>query len=176
MQHLKFSSPFILTIKIVIFITVALLVHSCKERIPCQKEPLVPRTPLNIAVIADTVIYDVIIKNPDPEDLWTEECLRNLYREGFIDIIFNAIYRQELIPYDYFSNQALSVKEIIELEKDPEFSRENIGRIQFSGAWYFDEENLRMEKRINSLSFGYEVFDLSGNLRGYKPAFMVKLN
>jgi len=33
-----------------------------------------------------------------------------------------------------------------------------------------------MEKRVNSLTLGYEVFDPQGNLRGYKPAFLVKLN
>lgn len=150
--------------------------HGCGDRIPEQRAPRVERTELNAAIIADTIIYDVIVKNPVPGDLWTEECLRNLKRDGLVDILFNAIYRQELIPYDLISGRPLSVSEIMELENDPEFSRDNIGKIQFSEEWYFDEENLRMEKRVNSLSLGFEVFDSSGNLRGYKPAFMVKLN
>lgn len=161
---------------IAIIVIMAILSGSCREKIPGQKKPAVARTPASAAVIADTVIYDVVIRNPEPDDLWAEECLRQLNREALVDMIFNAIYRQELLPYDYFSNRVLSVNEIKELEKDPEFSRTNIGRIQFMEEWYFDEENLRMEKRVNSLSLGYEVFDSSGKLRGYKPAFMVKLN
>jgi len=82
----------------------------------------------------------------------------------------------QLIPYDYFSQKALSAGEIRELEDSPGFSREKVGRIQFSEEWYFDEDNLRMEKRVNSLTLGYEVYDYEGNLRGYKPAFLVKLN
>ncbi len=161
--------------KLFCIISAALLI-SCGEKIPEQKKPLVQRTPLNIPIIADTVIYDVVVKNPEPDDLWIEESLRRLNREALVDIIFNAVYRQELIPYEYFSSEAMSVADVIELEKSPEFSREKVGRIQFSEEWYFDEDNLRMEKRVNSLTLGYEVFDPQGNLRGYKPAFLVKLN
>ncbi|TVR73613.1 MAG: hypothetical protein EA408_04740 [Marinilabiliales bacterium] len=148
----------------------------CRDRIPEQKSPQVERTVLNAAVIADTVIYDVIVKNPDAEDLWTEETLRNLNRGGFVDIIFNAVYREELVAFDYFTGQALTVRDVADLENDPEFSRENIGMLQFNEEWYFDEENLRMEKRVNSVSLGYEVYDAEGRIRGYKPAFLINLN
>lgn len=153
-----------------------ILIYGCSENIPVQKEPVVQRTELNIPVIADTVIYDVVVKNPEPDNHWTEESLRNLNREAFVDLIFNAIYRKELVPYDYFTRKALSIDEIYGLENDPVFSRENIGSIQFVEEWYFDEINLRMEKRVNSITLGYEIFDFDGNLRGYKPAFTVKLN
>ena len=176
MQHLRFFYPAPSLIKLLAVIIPAIFITGCSDRIPEQKKPLVQRTPLNIPIIADTVIYDVVVKNPEPDDLWIEESLRNLNREALVDIIFNAVYRKELIPYEYFSNEAMSVGDIIELENSPEFSREKIGRIQFSEEWYFDEDNLRMEKRVNSLTFGYEVFDPQGNLRGYKPAFLVKLN
>ncbi|MFP4366146.1 MAG: hypothetical protein ACLFQA_03530 [Bacteroidales bacterium] len=177
MQYLKTISckmP-VLLIATVMMATVTLF-YGCGENIPEQKEPTVPRDSTNALVIADTVIYDVIVKNPVEGDEWTEECLRNLKREGLVDIIFDAIYQKELIPYDYLSEEPLTLNAIKDLENDPEFKRENIGKIQFSEEWYFDKENLRMEKRVNSLSLGYEVFDLSGNLKGYKPAFMVKLN
>lgn len=153
-----------------------MLLAGCSERIPEQKQPAVPRTELDMAIIADTVTYDVIVRNPSPEDLWTQECLKNLRTGALIDFIFNAIYRNELVPYDYFTSRALSVSEIVELENSSGFSRDKIGRIRFSEEWYFCEENLRMKKRVNSMALGYEVFDSEGNLRGYKPAFMVKLN
>lgn len=176
MQLLRLPASIISRIKIIAVIIPVTFFYSCRESIPEQKEPLVERTPLNVAIIADTVIYDVVVKNPEPDDLWRDECLRNLNRKGLVDVIFNAIYRKELIPYDFFSNKPLSVNDITDIENAPGFSRENIGSIQFSEEWYFDEDNLRMEKRVNSMSLGYEVFDSSGNLRGYKPAFMVKLN
>ncbi len=153
-----------------------LFISACGNGIPEQRPPQVERTPLDGAVIADTVIYDVIVKNPNASDLWAEQSLRNLNREGLVDIIFNAVYRGELIPYDYFTMEVMSVRDVARLESDPEFSRDNIGMLQFSEEWYFDEENLRMEKRVNSISLGYEVYDTDGNIRGYKPAFLITLN
>jgi len=161
------------------FIALALILfygYGCRDRIPEQKPPQVERTALNAAIIADTVIYDVIVKNPDASDLWTEETLRNLNRRGFVDLIFNAVYREELVAFDYFTGQAMTVRDIADLENDAEFSRENIGMLQFSEEWYFDEENLRMKKRVNSVSLGYEVYDTDGRIRGYKPAFLINLN
>ncbi|MFO7922753.1 MAG: hypothetical protein R6U58_03605 [Bacteroidales bacterium] len=169
--RIKIPAATIITVSIL-----SLSLYGCGERIPEQKAPVVPRTPLNIAIIADTMTYDVVIKNPNPDDLWTEESLSNLKRDALIDLIFDAIYSKNLVPYDFFSKKALSVKDIKRLEDDPEFSRENIGKIQFLEEWYFDEENLRMEKRVNSITLGYEVFNLAGELRGYKPAFLIELN
>ncbi len=153
-----------------------LVFTGCRERVPEQRPPKVERTDLNAAIIADTVIYDVIVKNPDADDLWAEQSLRNLNRRGLVDIVFNAIYSEDLVPYDYFTMEAMSVRDVMTLENDPEFSRDNIGMIQFSEEWYFDEENLRLEKRVNSISLGYEVYASDGSIRGYKPAFMVNLN
>ena len=170
----KYSKMILRSVCVLIVFSILIIV-GCK-RTPEQKEPLVPRPEISGVVIADTVIYDVIVKNPDAGDVWKDEALSKLDREGLVDEIFEAVYRRELIPFDYISNEVLSVRDIRELENDPEFSRKNIGMIQFSEEWYFDRDNLRMEKRVNSLSLGYEVFDLSGNLRGYRPAFTVKLN
>ncbi len=177
MQKIKLHYwPLIAVKAVLLFLTFAFILSSCRDRIPEQKEPVVERTPLNIPVIADTVIYDVVIRNPDPEEWWADENLKNLNKEALLDIIFNAVYRKDLIPYDYFSQEAMTAHEVVEIENEPDYSRDNIGRIQFAEEWYFDEENLRMEKRVNSLTLGYEVLDARGNLRGYKPLFMVKLN
>lgn len=150
--------------------------YGCGDRIPEQKEPLVPRTPSGAAIIADTVTYNVIVKNPEPEDTWTEKSLGRLKMDSFVEMIFEAIYSRELVPYDYYTNEAMSVREIRRLEQNEEFSRANIGQLQFTEEWYFDQENLRLEKRVNSITLGYEVYNLAGDLRGYKAAFKVKLN
>jgi hypothetical protein len=154
----------------------AFVISGCGSDSTGQKEIFSPREKTDASMVADTVIYDVVIKNPNADDHWTEECLSHLDRRGLVDMVFDAVYRNELIPYDYITNRELTVKDIKSLEDDPEFNRENIGKIQFNEEWYFDRVNLRMEKRVNSISLGYEVFDVNGSLRGYKPAFMVRLN
>jgi hypothetical protein len=177
MQQLRFLYLPIITVKtVLLFFSVTLISNGCRDRIPEQKEPVVKRTSLNIPVIADSIVYDVVIRNPDPDEWWADENLKSLNKEALLDIIFNAVYRGELVAYDYFSQKAMTAREILEVENAPDYSRENIGRIQFAEEWYFDEENLRMEKRVNSLTLGYEVLDARGDLRGYKPLFMVKLN
>ncbi len=176
MEYSKLTKQFTGFLASAVLCLPLLFISACGNGIPEQRPPLVERTPLDAAIIADTVIYDVIVKNPDAADLWAEQSLRNLNRSGLVDIIFNAIYHEELIPYDYFTMDVMSVRDVAKLENDPEFSRDNIGMLQFSEEWYFDEDNLRMEKRVNSISLGYEVYDTDGNIRGYKPAFLINLN
>jgi hypothetical protein len=43
--------------------------------------------------VADQIIYDVIIKNPDPGDEWTEKCLVGLNRGELVDFIIDGIYK-----------------------------------------------------------------------------------
>jgi hypothetical protein len=160
----------------IIILFAAFLISGCGSDSTGQKEAFSPREHTDASMVADAVIYDVVIKNPNIDDHWAEECLMHLDRRGLVDMVFEAIYRKELVPFDYISSRELTLKDIKNLEDDPEFSRENVGKIQFNEEWYFDRVNLRMEKRVNSISFGYEVFDVYGNLRGYKPAFMVRLN
>ena len=122
--------------------------------------------------IADTIINDVVIKNSD-NDEWTEYCLRNLDKKTLVNEIFNLIYSEELIPYDFFQNTQLSIDDIKALEKDPEFSRDKISKVQFEEAWYFDTENQKMLKKVHSIMLAYEIYDFNGEVKGYKPAFKV---
>jgi hypothetical protein len=126
--------------------------------------------------IGERIIYDMLIKNVDPEDEWTEECLRQLDRNKLVSLVFDAVYSRRLVPYDYFSDEELSLSDIRTLEKDPEFSRDRIGKLQFRENWYFDEQKLQLNKQVNYLLMAYEVYNSNGELRGYKPAFYVLLN
>jgi hypothetical protein len=47
------------------------------------------------AIIADTIIYDVIIKNANPEDMWADECLKYLRHTSFIDSLFDLVYTKQ---------------------------------------------------------------------------------
>lgn len=126
--------------------------------------------------IGDSIIYDMVIKNANPDDEWAEECLRKLEREKLIQIIFDAVYEKTLIPYDYYENKPLKISDIKKLEADKEFSRDIIGKLQFEEEWSFDETTLQFRKKVNSILLAYEVYNSAGEIRGYKPAFYVRLN
>ncbi len=126
--------------------------------------------------VADTITYDVTIKNPYPEDTWTEECLKKLNRGEFIDQLFESVYSGNARAYDLIDNTPLTVKDLRKLEKTPDFSRSKIGKIQFTETWIYDEQNNIMIKKVIAMALGYELFDPDGNLIGYKPVFKVFLD
>lgn len=129
----------------------------------------------NYMEIADTIITDVIILNPDGDE-WTEYTLRNLDKETLVDEIFKLVYKGDLKPYEFFYNEPLTIDDIKTLEKKPEFSRDKIAKVQFEEAWYFDAESQKMVKRVHSLMLAYEIYNFQGEIRGYKPAFKVYFN
>ena len=127
-------------------------------------------------LIADTIIYEVIIKNPNPDDKWTEKCLAGFDKDRFVDQLFNAVYDKKATAYDFFSGKEITPRGLKRIEKSKDFGREKIGKIQFSESWYYDSLNLKMEKRIISLVLGYELYGDNGEIIGYKPVFKINLN
>ena len=129
----------------------------------------------NYAVIADTIINDVVIKNPD-NDEWTDYCLRNLDKETFVNKLFKLVYSGELTPYDFFLDTPMTIEEVKTIEKDPEYNRDNIAKVQFEESWYFDFENHKMMKKVQSVMIAYEIYDNEGKVKGYKPVFKIYFN
>ena len=125
--------------------------------------------------IADTIITDVVILN-STEDEWTDYTLRKLDKKTFVDKIFKSVYSGDLKPYEFFHNEPLSIDDIKELEKNPEFSRDKIAKVQFEEAWYYDPKTQKMVKKVHSVMFAYEIYNSLGELKGYKPAFKVYFN
>ncbi len=128
----------------------------------------------NFIVIADTIINNVVIMNPD-NDEWTEYCLRNLDKKTLVNEIFKSVYAGELIPYEFFNNEVLSIEDIKALENDSTFSRDKIAKVQFEEAWYYDSVNQKMVKKVHSIMLAYEIYNSLGEIKGYKPAFKVYL-
>lgn len=129
----------------------------------------------NYLILADTIITDVVILNSS-DDEWTDYTLRNLNNSMLVDKIFEAVYAGKLKPYEFFHNNPLSIKDIKALEEKSEFSRDKIGKIQFEEAWYYDNKNQKMIKKVHSMMLAYEYYNSLGELRGYKPAFKVYFN
>jgi len=159
--------------------------NSCKNKDTEQKEDInVPEVKTgafyetnlnsgNAVVIADTIIYDVIVKNAFPEDDWQEFCLKDVDRTALVNIIFNAIYNGKLTAYDYQQEIPLTVEEVKELEK--EYNRDKFAKMQFIEEWYFDEKELQMGKRVNEIMLAYELINQDGEVRGYKAGVKVYL-
>lgn len=163
------------TITTLLLFSTFLFVKCSKETV-IEKKIYIDTDSLSGTLVADTITYDVIIKNIDPGDVWAEECLRYLDRKMLIDSIFSSVYTGRLKAYDLFSNNELSIKEIRTLEQADWYSREAIGKIQFSEIWYFDASNTVFKKKPLSLVLGLEQFSESGEFKGYKPVFKVFLN
>jgi hypothetical protein len=125
--------------------------------------------------VANQIIYDVVIKNPDPEDQWTEQCLAGMKQRELVDFIFSGLYDERFRAFDIFNNKAIPASRIRKMEEDGAFKRDQISKIQFVEDWYVDPENYSMTKRVREVRLGIEHFDGFGMHLGHNPLFKVRL-
>jgi hypothetical protein len=125
-------------------------------------------------MVADQIIYDVIIKNPDPGDEWTEKCLVGLKRRELVDFIIDGIYDDRFRAYDIFNDKPIPVREIRKMEENGEFTRDHVSKIQFVEDWYLDPEVSSMSKRVTEVRLGLEHIDGYGMHMGHNPLFKVR--
>ncbi len=117
----------------------------------------------NSVLLADTIIYNVVIKNPDPEDDWQEYSLKYLDKKALSNMIFNAIYNGRLTPYSYQYEKIMTLDEVKQMEK--KHPRSEIANIQFTEVWYFNEKTLDFGKKVKSIMMAYEHKNLAGEVR-----------
>ena len=121
-------------------------------------------------VIANPIICQFNVKNYNPDDDWTEECLAHTNTAALAACIYQAVIKGRLKAYDYYTEEEMSVADVKALDK--QYKRSSIGQIQFEEDWYFDEKNLRFYKDVKALIWGYELHEgVSQN--GFAPAFRV---
>ncbi len=126
-------------------------------------------------VIANPISYDVTTKCYIKDDDWEQERLANTNTIAIANAIFQAVYKGRLTPYDYFTEQPMPIDSVKAVEK--RFTRKQIGKIMFTEKWYFSEATLTFTKKVETVTLGYELFDkTNGELHGFAPAFLVKLN
>jgi len=126
-------------------------------------------------VVANPISYDVTTKCYINDDDWEQERLANTNTIAIANAIFQAVYKGRLTPYDYFTEQPMPIDSVKAVEK--RFTRKQIGKIMFTEKWYFSEATLTFTKKVESVTLGYELLDKqSGELHGFRPAFIVKLN
>ncbi|WP_421920600.1 hypothetical protein [Marinifilum sp.] len=131
----------------------------------CQNKTESLPTKAQGELIADPIIYEVIVKNPNPDDEWLNECLENTNSSFLIKEILNAVNKGDLKAYDYYDNHLLTQKEIKNIIEENELNTRT-GKIQFEENWYWDKDQLKLLKEVKKLMFGFEIYDASGKLHG----------
>jgi hypothetical protein len=157
------------TYKITALIVSGLFLFSCQNK--QENSP----TKTKGELIADPIIYEVIVKNPNPDDEWLNECLENTNSSYLIEQILKEVKAGSLKAYDYYDNHELSMSEIKQIIKENDLN-ERTGKIQFEENWYWDKNQLQLKKEVKKLMFGFEIYDATGKLRGYKASFVVNLS
>ena len=164
----------ILKVLLLVFLVQILFVSCYNSDKPATIEAISDKN-IDAILLADTIIYDVLIKNPDPENEWTDYCLQNLDKDKLISFVFEGVYNGKFQAYHYYTNKKLSISKVKKIENDPAFSRDAIAKIQFVERWVVDKNNFRLLKQVHSIMLGYEALNSDGEIKGYKPTFRIYL-
>ena len=145
-----------------VFIGFVLIACACHH--PVKKK-------LSVGNSFGKIIYDTYLTNRDSTDSWGDQCLAGFNRKGLIDHLFDEVYKGRIVPTEYFTGETIPLNQLEKMEKDGEFSRKNISKIQFEEQWIWDQANDELQKQVLSMTIAYEVFDKAGKSRGQKPIF-----
>jgi hypothetical protein len=159
---------------LLIFLLVTLmLTFGCnsKSKQPKDKSKTLPS---NAVAIADTIVYDVILRPLDTTNVWEAEQLKYLDHIGLINHIFELIYSHKYRAYDFFSGSLLTTAEIQDMEKTEGFSRAKISKVQFKEFWYLDSLGT-LQKHIHSYTLGIEAYSDKNTFLGHKALFEVRV-
>ena len=164
--------------KTLIIILLIAGITACKQKdgepsVTGKAKTLKDTTLLTLQPIAESIRYDVIIKNPDPADEWTETCLKGLDREKLVDEVYKAIYAGKVKAYDYYTDDPMSVKQVKEIEKQAESDGAEVAKVQFLEDWHFDPVTFNLYKKVHFIMLAYELLDEKGNVKSYKAVFYV---
>lgn len=155
---------------------VCIILASCKSEVKQGlKSTEFSQISKGSTIVADSVLYDVIIRAMDKDDNWENERLKSLNQELFINYIFDNLYKEKLFAFDYITGERLSIKDIKKLEKSEGFLRSRISKIEFNEQWSIDSLGT-LNKRINEMSFGIESYSSQGTFKGHLALFKVKAN
>jgi len=124
--------------------------------------------------VADTIIYDVIIRNSNPDDAWAVRCLKGLDHSLLVDSIFRMIYSGKIAAYNHETNEKLTSKQVEKIESAKGFDRNNISMIQFTEVWYLNPAEVSMTKKVLSMVLGYDYYTPDGELF-HKALFRVEM-
>jgi hypothetical protein len=162
---------------LIVVFTLLLTFAGCgknREKITPADGPPAHDTALGL-IAADTIIYDVVIRNPNPDDTWKAFCLSRVNYAVLIDSIFSMVYSGRISAFDHETREKLTIRQVQEIENADGFSRDKIGMIQFTEVWYLNPAEKSMHKKVISMVLGYDYFTPEGELFGHQPVFRVDM-
>lgn len=162
---------------LLVLLALLLVVTGCRknrERIPDAVSPPALDKAQGL-IAADTIIYDVVIRNSNPDDTWKAFCLSRVNYAVLIDSIFNMVYSGSISAFNHETQEKLTARQVQEIERSDGFSRDKIGMIQFTEVWYLNPAEKSMQKKVISMVLGYNYYTPEGELFGHKPVFRVEM-
>ena len=125
-------------------------------------------------IVANPIICDIIVKNPNPANEWMDFCLENADIEAIQNILYNAVYQGDLIPYHHNLDSILPIDSVKAMES--RHKDQQIAKLLFEEKWYLNETTYEMYKTVSVITFGYELVNDQGEVYGYKAGFKVYLD
>jgi hypothetical protein len=159
-----------------LFFVALLLAGCCNQQPQPVKVTVVNSDSLQYKILADTIVCDMVVRNPYDDDKITGAWLGRFNHKQFIDSLFDDLYAGHLAAFDFITGKQLTKGELKDIEKASDYNREIVGKFQFSEQWQYDRANHVMIKKVHAITFGYETYDQDKLVRGYKPMFKVYLN
>lgn len=129
----------------------------------------------NWLVLADTITYTVVIRNPNPDDKWTEKCLSRLNADALIDSLFALVYSDRAKALDATSLKPIPPDSLKQLEKLTGFGRNEIGMVMFTEKWLYMPNTGYIAKEVMYVVPGYNYYTAEGEHFGYKPLMRIVL-
>lgn len=128
-------------------------------------------------LVAENIIYDVIIKAEKEDDGWEAERLAGYRGEEMVGALFEAIYSGSADATDYFTGEKIKPSRLKKLEERDEYRRSDIAKLQFTENWYFNPETLDIEKDVIAIVPGYRYTTETGDVpaTGYRALFSITL-
>ena len=128
-------------------------------------------------IVADNIIYDVVVKPENVYDEWETERLAGYSGEEMISALFEAIYNGSAFAMDYFTGEKIKPSQLKKLEETDEYRRNDIAKLQFTENWYFNPKTLEVEKDVITIVPGYRYTVETGDVpaTGYRALFSITL-
>ncbi len=127
----------------------------------------------DIAVIADTIVYDVILRNIDTSDVWEAECLQYLNQKSLVNYLIDGVYNGKFIAMEFMGDKVLSIDDVKAIEQESGFSRDRVSKVQFRERWFIDSAG-NFQKQIINYTLGIEVYSKQNTFLGHEALFVVK--
>ncbi|KAB2869073.1 MAG: hypothetical protein F9K37_08920 [Bacteroidales bacterium] len=160
-------------VHISLVIVIAAIFFSCKNNENKKTNPAFTKYSAGEKTIADTIIYDVLLRNIDTSDVWEAECLQYLDQKSLVNYLIEGVYSGQFIAIEFMGDKVLSIDDVKAIEQEKDFSRDRVSKVQFRERWYIDSEG-NLQKQIISYTLGIEIYSKQNSFLGHKALFVVK--